>query len=178
MIKLNYISTLALALGLASCSETPEDVKAPEVTEATKGLASLVVSAAPTDATSIADLRTSAKVGDDVVFSGKVIGSSTVFVEGRAIMVIGDPQKITSCDLIHGDNCRTPWDVCCDDHDVIKGSIVTVQVVDADGKPLKEGFKNVAGIKELSNLVISGKVAEGSNDDNMLINATSLFVAK
>ena len=52
------------------------------------------------------------------------------------------------------------------------------QVVDADGKPLKQGFRNVGGIKELASLVVSGKVAEGSNDANMLINATSLFVAK
>lgn len=180
-MKLRYITALALALGLASCSEKPEQANAPEVTTATTattGLASLLVTDAPADALSIAKLRTSAKVGDDVVFSGKIIGSATVFIEGRAIMVMGDPEKITSCDLHPGDSCTTPWDVCCDDLDVIKNSIVTVQVVDADGKPLKQGFRNVGGIKELTNLVVSGKVAEGSNEANMLINATSLFVAK
>jgi len=177
-MKLQYISALVLALGLASCSEKPEQANTPEVTESAKGLSSLLVAEAPADALSIAKLRTTAKVGDEVVFSGKIIGSANVFIEGRAIMVMGDPEKITSCDLHPGDSCTTPWDVCCDDHDVIKNSIVTVQVVDADGKPLKQGFRNVGGIKELASLVVSGKVAEGSNDANMLINATSLFVAK
>lgn len=177
-MKLQNISALALALVLASCSEKPEAAKSTEVTESAKGLASLLVTEAPADALSIAKLRTTAKVGDDVVFSGKIIGNATVFIEGRAIMVMGDPEKITSCDLHPEDNCTTPWDVCCDDFEVIKNSIVTVQVVDADGKPLKQGFRNVGGIKELTSLVVSGKVAEGSNESNMLINATSLFVAK
>jgi hypothetical protein len=177
-MKLQYISALALALGLASCSDKPEEAQAPTTSENAAGLASLLVTEAPADALSIAKLRTTAKVGDEVVFSGKIIGNTTVLIDGRAIMVMGDPKKITSCDLMHGDNCKTPWDVCCDDHDVIKNSIVTVQVVDADGKPMKQGFRNVGGIKELTNLVVSGKVAEGSNGANMLISATSLFVVK
>ena len=177
-MKLQYISALVLALGLASCSDKPEEAKAPEVTATTTGLSSLLVTEAPADALSIAKLRTTATVGDEVVFSGKIIGSSTVFIEGRAIMVMGDPEKITSCDLRPEDSCTTPWDVCCDDFEVIKSSIVTVQVVDADGKPLKQGFRNVGGIKELTSLVVSGKVAEGSNESNMLINATSLFVSQ
>jgi len=177
-MKLQYISSLVLALSLASCSDKQEEAQASTTSESASGLASLLVTEAPADALSIAKLRTTAKVGDEVVFSGKIIGNSTVLIDGRAIMVMGDPQKITSCDLMHGDNCATPWDVCCDDHDVIKNSIVTVQVVDADGKPLKQGFRNVGGIKELSNLVVRGKVAEGSNEANMLINATSLFVVK
>ncbi len=177
-MKLQYISALALALGLASCSEKPQETKTPEATATATDLASLLVTESSAAPLSIAQLRSSAKVGDTVVFSGKVIGSKTVFIEGRAIMVMGDPDKITSCDLHPGDNCTTAWDVCCDDLDVIKSSIVTVQVVDADGKPLKEGFRNVGGIKELTNLVVTGKVAEGSNENNMLINATSLFIAK
>jgi hypothetical protein len=177
-MKLQHISALVLALGLASCSDKPEEAQAPITGETTSGLASLLVTEAPADALSIAKLRTTAKVGDEVVFSGKIIGNDTVLIDGRAIMVMGDPKKITSCDLMHGDNCKTPWDVCCDEPDDVKNSIVTVQVVDADGKPLKQGFRDVDGIKELSSLVVSGRVAEGSNEANMLINATSFFLVK
>ena len=111
-----------------------------------------------------------------MTFTGHVIGSDPVFMDGRAVMIMGDPKKLTSCNLRPGDECETPWDVCCDDHDVITASILTVQVVDDAGKPLKTGLKGLGGMKELSALTIIGKVADKSNESNMLINATGIFV--
>ena len=64
------------------------------------------------------------------------------------------------------------------DGDVIKASIVTVQAVDEAGKPLKAGFRGLGGMKELSSLVITGEVAKGSTESNMLVNATGIFVKK
>ena len=53
-----------------------------------------------------------------------------------------------------------------------------MQAVDEAGKPLKEGFKGIGGMKELSSLVVTGEVAKGSTDSNMLVNATGIFVKK
>ena len=174
-MKPTLLLALGLTLALASCSEEKAAADNTYSSES-GGLASLVLSTAPADAIDIADLRKSGKPGDTVTFTGHVIGSDPVFMDGRAVMIMGDPKKLTSCNLRPGDECETPWDVYCDDHDVITASILTVQVVDDAGKPLKTGLKGLGGMKELSALTIIGKVADKSNESNMLINATGIFV--
>lgn len=173
-MKKTILPTLGLAFILASCSDEKETSKQ-ENNE--KGpLAQLVLDSAPDKALDIAVVRTSAKPGDSVTFTGEVIGSDPVFMEGRAIMIMGDPKKITACNKIPGDECERPWDVCCDDPEVITASIVTVQVVDDAGKPLKETLKGTGGVKELSTVTVTGEVAKGSNESNMLVNATGIYV--
>ncbi|QQL45595.1 hypothetical protein [Sulfuriroseicoccus oceanibius] len=137
---------------------------------------SIIASTAPADAIAIAKAQDSVQPGDEVTVSGKVMGRKDPFVDGRAMLVLGDPNEITSCDMIEGDGCPTPWDVCCDDPETIKQSVATIQVVDAEGKLLKQGIKGVGGIKELSQLTVTGVVAEGSNGDNLIINASSIYV--
>lgn len=159
---------------LSSCSEK-EAVPSSETTES-GAIGEFLITEAPAEALDIADLRTTAKPGDEVVFTGNIIGSDQVFIENRSVMIVGDPNKLTSCNLHPGDSCSTPWDVCCDDPEVIKASIVTVQLVDADGKPFREGLKGLGGMKELSAVTVTGEVAEGSNTENMVVNATGIFV--
>ena len=166
--------TFGFALALASCSEKKETT---DNDSSVKGsLSEIILSEKPADPVGITELRTSANPGDKVTFSGNIMGADPVFIDHRAVLIMGDPAKLTSCNLNPGDACETPWDTCCDDPDLIKASIVTVQVVDENGKPLKNGLKGVAGIKELSSLVITGEIAEGSNKENMLVNATGIFV--
>ncbi len=165
----------ALAIGLSACSKD-EGQGVVENSAEQVALAGLVISEKPADAVSIVQLRKQAKAGDTVTFTGHALGSRSVFVDGRAVMIMGDPEVLISCSLIEGDNCSTPWDVCCEDPDEIKASIVTVQVLDGEGKIIKAGLKGVAGITELSDLTIVGEVAEKSTDDNMLINATAIYL--
>ncbi|MEN8773481.1 MAG: hypothetical protein ABF379_05550 [Akkermansiaceae bacterium] len=165
---------LGLAFIMASCSDDKETSKDDSTLKGP--LEEVVLNAAPANPMQIAELRKSAKPGDSVTFTGEVIGSFEVFMDGRAVMIMGDPNKITPCNRIPGDECETPWDVCCDDPDVITASIVTVQVVDESGKPVKSGLKGIGGVAELSAVTITGEVAESSNEKNMIINATGLFV--
>lgn len=173
-MKKTILLTLGLAFTLASCSEDKET----STTESNDNgpLAEIVLSSAPDKPLDIAVLRKSGKPGETVTFTGEVIGSDPVFMDGRAIMIMGDPKKLTACNKKPGDECERPWDVCCDDPDVITASIVTVQVVDDAGKPVKAGLRGVGGVKELSTVTVTGEVAKGSNESNMLINATGIFV--
>ncbi|MBT8036832.1 MAG: hypothetical protein KJO21_04745 [Verrucomicrobiae bacterium] len=167
---------LCSALALASCGEkksTPDEA-APASAGAT--LETLIVTSSPAGALSITEARKSPEVGKVVTLEGKVMGHVDPFVQGRAMLILGDPAVITSCDLRPGDSCTTPWDVCCDDNDVIKAATTTIQVLDQDGMLIKQGLKGLHGIKELSELVVQGTIAEGSHDDNLLINATKIFV--
>lgn len=174
-MKYPTVTALALVLALTSCSEEKQaDDSSPE--EPGLVLSSLLLEKAPEDPLAIAEMRKSAKAGDSVTFKGTLIGDLNIFMDSRAVMKMGDPAKLTACNLIPGDGCETPWDVCCDDPEVIKKSIVTVRVLDEEGGILKSGLKGVGGLEELRAVTVTGTVADSSNDDNMQINATGIYV--
>lgn len=174
MKKRILIPTTILALVLASCSEKEETSR--KTGNIDSPLSHLVLDNAPDKPSDIATIRSSAKPGETVTFQGRIMGSEPVFMNGRAVMIMGDPKKLTPCNEKHDDECPTPWDVCCDDPDVVTASIVTVQAVDESGKPLKAPLKGVSGLKELSSVTVTGVVAEASNKENMVVNATGFFV--
>ncbi|MCH2208278.1 MAG: hypothetical protein MK132_20735 [Lentisphaerales bacterium] len=118
------------------------------------------------------------KAGDKITVQGKIMGSPKPFVDGRASFIIGDPAKLTSCDLKEGDPCEVPWDVCCEDSQDIADATLSIQIVDANGKVLKTGLKGINGLKELSNVVIEGTVDSGSTESSMIVNASSITVVK
>jgi hypothetical protein len=114
--------------------------------------------------------------GDKVTVSGKIIGAPSVFVEGRASFVMGDPEPLISCDIREGDGCTTPWDVCCMDSKSIAANTLSVQVVDKGGKVLKLGLKGQNGLKELAFLTVQGTIAPNSSAEAMIINAEAIQV--
>ena len=118
------------------------------------------------------------KAGDKVTISGKIMGSPSPFVDGRASFIIADPKKLTSCDRMEEDHCKTPWDVCCESTKDIAAATINIQVTDESGKVLKTGLKGVNGLKELSKVLIEGTVADNSSKDAMTINATAIKVVK
>lgn len=167
---------LAASALLVSCKEPAANTSDDNNTSG-MNLDGIILTEAPAGAITITEARKNPTPGTEVVISGKVMGDKRPFVEDFALVTLGDPTRITSCDLRPGDTCETPWDVCCDEPDVITASIATVQVVGKDGLPVPKGLKGLAGMKELSSLVVQGVVAEGSNENNLLINATGIHVA-
>ncbi len=132
--------------------------------------------AAPEALLPIPELRLAAKPGDEVVLEAKVMGTVEPFVENRAIFVVGDEGTLTSCDLLPGSECSTPWDNCCNDPELVLAGTATIQVVDADGNILRHGIKGVSGLKELSRLRIAGVVAPNSTEAALIVNATKIEV--
>ena len=174
MKNIILLTPAILALTLTACSDKKEVGQTPA--DNTSPLKQVVLGTAPDKPLEIATIRGSAKPGETVTFKGQVMGSDTVFMDGRAVMVMGDPKKMTPCSDIPGDECPTPWDVCCDDPEVVTASIITVQVTDESGKPLKATLKGLSGLKELSWVTVTGKVTEASNKENMVVNASGLFI--
>ena len=124
----------------------------------------------------IPGLRTRVSPGDKVILEAKVMGTETPFVDNRALFVVGDEGTLTSCDLRTGDQCRTPWDVCCEPADAIRAGTATIQIVDADGNVLKQSIRGVGGLKELSRVRVEGVVAPQSTEDALIINATGIQI--
>ena len=194
-MKIKYITLTALLVSLLSCSEKSSTVSknedttthpekptydnipsAEQVIQATAAFSKYLLNEAPEGAVEIATLRKTAKAGDEVIFNGKALGSFRIFPKDRSAMLLGDPNVLTSCDLVPGDMCERPWDVCCDDHDDIKNTILTIQFLDDEGQLIKTSLKGLNGLSELSEVTVTGTVAEGSNENNMIINANGIFV--
>ena len=116
------------------------------------------------------------KAGDQVTVKGKILGAHSVFVDGRAAFIMGDPEQLTSCDLREGDGCKIPWDVCCEDSKDIAANTLSIQLVDENGMVLKTGLKGKNGLKELALLTVQGTVSPQSSAESMVINATAIQV--
>lgn len=172
------ISLFAGALFLVSCSDNNK--ASSDIPKTTPHVASEALSKvfAPVKdpAVSILKARSTAKPGETLSITGVVMGNVKPFVEGRAVFILGDPEKLTTCDRRPGDDCKTPWDACCDAAEDIKAATVTVQVVDADGKVLKEPIENVNGLKPLSTVAVTGVVDDSSNENLLILNARSIQV--
>ena len=176
-------STIALAAAaclFASCKEksapaNTTTTSAP-ATAPSAGLTAILAASPAGEAKAIHVVRTSAKPGDEITISGRIMGNSKPFVEGRSAFILGDPELLTPCNEIPGDSCETPWDNCCDTKEAKKSGIATIQITGPDGRVLKDGLDGVGGLVKLATVTVTGKVAEGSSADSLVVNATAIQV--
>jgi hypothetical protein len=171
--KLFLAASVAL---LASCQEKPEPAVQASPAAPSAELSKVLAAPPAGEAKAIHVARTAVKPGDEVTLTGRIMGNDKPFVEGRAVFILGDPEVLTPCNERPGDSCETPWDVCCDTSEDKQRGTATVQITGADGKVLKEGLEGVGGLKNLATVVVTGKVAEGSSADLLVVNATALQV--
>lgn len=129
---------------------------------------------APAGAKGVAEIKKSAKPGDEVVLLARVGGRMDPISKDRALLTVMD-TSIKSCKEMPGDTCPTPWDYCCEERDSLVANSATVQIVDAAGQPLKGGLEGVGGIKPLSDIVVKGKVQQ-SDGKVLVVNATGVYV--
>ncbi len=165
---------LATAVLLASCGKKEATVTAPTVSAPSAALSAVLAAAPKGETKSIHLIRTTAKPGDEITISGKIMGNEKPFVEGRAAFILGDPEVLTPCNANPDDKCSTPWDACCDSPEDKKRGIATIQIVGADGRVLKETVEGIGGLENLATVTVSGKVAEGSSPDALIISAAAI----
>ncbi len=170
--------SLAITALLASCEKKETSVIAP-TTSAPSAALSAVLATAPTgEPKPIHLIRSTAKPGDEITVSGKIMGNAKPFVDGRSAFILGDPEVLTPCNEDPADNCTTPWDTCCDSPEDKKRGIATIQIVGTDGRVLKESVEGVGGLANLAAVTVTGKVAEGSSADLLIINAHAIRSGK
>ena len=129
---------------------------------------------APEGAVSILETRKKVEPGAVITVSGRIAGAMEPFSTDYATLVLAD-DSLETCDRVPGDSCETPWDACCVEQKTIAASRITVQVLGEDGRPIEQTLKQVRGMKELDGLIVTGTVAEGSSEDNLILNATGIF---
>ncbi len=168
---------IASAVLLVSCGEKSSQATVEvSVSEPSPALAAVLAAPPTGQAKSIVVVRSTAKPGDEITVSGRIMGAVKPFVDGRAAFILGDPEVLTACNEVPGDECETPWDACCDSPEDKKRATATIQVVGADGRVLKEPIEGVGGLQNLAKVTVTGKVAEGSSADLLILNASAIGV--
>lgn len=181
LIRRSSICTIISAFALlAACDQRGADPAQKEGSAAgstTVALpAGLFLATEPANTKTVEQMKSSAKAGDKVVIRGRIGGSKAPFVEGRAVFTLMGAD-LNACSNKPGDECTTPWDYCCDTAADIAKHSATVQVVDASGAPFKAGIKGRNGLKELSEVVVVGKVIQ-LDDKATIIAADGMFISK
>ncbi len=178
-MKTTYLLIATVTL-LASCNK--EEAVTTTTTASASSISpalSKVLDASPTgEVKAIHIIRNTAKSGDKITVSGKIMGNAEPFVDGRSVFILGDPEVLTACNENPDDACETPWDACCDSKEDKKRGIASIQIVDADGRVLKESVEGVGGIAKLADVTVSGTVAEGSSADVLIINAEAIHTGE
>ena len=172
------ILTFGMTFVAIGCDDGSPQTTAPSTPPASAASeplpAGLLVSAAPADAKGVAEVRKAAD-GDEVVVRGRIAGQEQPFTEGRAQFQLVD-LGVRSCAEMPDDKCPTPWDLCCEDKKEVADNSVTVQVVGADGKPLKAPLNGVGGLKPLSEVSVKGKLTKSPDGKAVMVNATEMYV--
>ena len=135
--------------------------------------ANLILDKSPDGAQDVIALQKSAKAGDTVTLRGRVGGNEKPLADNRAIVTVVDPT-VTTCERMPGDACATPWDACCDPDAAAKSA--TIQVVGADGRPLKAPLTGVGGIAPLKELIVTGKVRTPADSGALVVDATGIYI--
>ena len=167
---------LVLAAIVSGCDNDTTSTRTPSAAPTDALPAGLVLAEAPGGARDVVAVRKEAKAGDAVVLRGRVGGSLSPIVDGRASFQLIDASLKACGEGTAMDECKTPWDYCCDEPSEIASHSASVQVVGADGKPLHASLAGVGGLKPLSEVTVKGKVARAADSGALVVNATGIHV--
>ena len=131
--------------------------------------------APPGDVVPLIDAKTAAAPGDRVVFEARIGGRVEPFLDKQAIFFVTDPS-IPDCSQLHGDTCPTPWDYCCEPKDNLLKHMATVQIVDADARPLAMSARGQHGLEPGRTVLIEGTVGSKEDGGAFVVNAESIYV--
>lgn len=175
MKELIYTATIVVVgLAIAGCSKnstTTSSTSSAAVVDGSK----FILASEPKGGKDVIQVRQAAKEGEEIVIVGRIGGSESPWVNGRAAFSIVDPS-LKACSDIPGDACKTPWDYCCET-DKLPKSTALVQFVDESGSPVKSDARELLNVKELQTVVISGK-AKRDPEGNLTVQAKKMYVRK
>jgi hypothetical protein len=174
---MNIITSIRLITMLSICSlfSSCENDKEISIEPKAELPTSLITQESLGEAIPVKTAREQNEPGNILILEGFVGGRENPFVEGRAVFVLGD-DSLETCDKVPGDDCKTPWDACCEDPKNIKAATITIQVVDENNEVLKGTLNGVGGIKAGGRLKIKGQVAKNSSPEAMIFNAQTIKI--
>ncbi|MSR70408.1 MAG: hypothetical protein EXS17_08715 [Phycisphaerales bacterium] len=118
--------------------------------------AGLFVAEQPAGAVGVIAARASAKAGDRVVLLGRIGGSRSPFVSNHAIFTIIDPSLKSCVETGDEDHCPRPWDYCCEERKSLTAGLASIEVRDAQDKPLAISLERDGTLKPLMLVAVEG----------------------
>jgi hypothetical protein len=161
------LGSLALAPGCSPSSPTAK--QAPRSAEAAK----YFLTEEPAGAKSVVDAKKSVQDGEEVTLVGRIGGSQSPFVAGRATFTLVD-ASLVPCNERPDDMCPTPWDYCCDT-ELLPAATAVIKLVDDQGQSLAMDARKDLGMKELQTVTVKGK-AKRDEAGNLVVLAAAIFV--
>lgn len=171
-IPASIVTGFLLVAGCAEESSNTTSARTDSVEPSIDG-SKFILNEEPSEAATVIEARENSKDGADVVLVGRIGGSANPWVEDRAAFSIVDPS-LKACSDIPGDECKIPWDYCCETHK-LPTSTALIKFVDDDGRTLKSDSRELLSLKELQTVVVRGK-AKRDEAGNLTILANGLFV--
>jgi hypothetical protein len=154
------IPFVALAVVGTGCERAGSDAQSTAAPGAGAALPAGLFASIPGDgAMSVLEAKSGAKEGETVLVRGRIGGSVSPFVSGRAMFTIVDGSML-ACSDTPDDGCKTPWDYCCEPAADIARHAATVTVVGENGEPLRATLKGQGGLGELSTVLVRGTVVQ------------------
>lgn len=175
------LALILTCIAVTACDRSPDSATPAKSTPTTDGasvktaaLDAIIQSAPAPEALSPADAKQAAKPGEPITVTGRIGGSMSPIMDGRAVFtIVGD--ALLACSDTPSDTCTTPWDYCCETKADLAKHMATVQIVDEQGSPLRADIAGKHGLKELAQVVVEGTVAS-ADGPNLVINATRVYV--
>jgi len=131
-----------------------------------------VLASEPQGAQGVIHVRENARDEQAVVVVGRIGGSENPWVEGMAAFSIVD-LSLQACSDKEGDECRTPWDYCCET-DLLPKATVLVKIVDGSGSLVASDARALLQARELQTVVVEGK-AKRDEAGNLTVLAGGVF---
>lgn len=119
---------------------------------------------------SVTEAKKKNRIGEKLVIDGFIGGQKRPFASNRASFILAD-LSLETCDVIPGDSCPTPWDVCCEDRKVVLGATMNIQFLDKNGSLIHGTAEGVQDLKPGLKIRIHGKVSDKSLPESMVLNA-------
>ncbi|MCR9247970.1 MAG: hypothetical protein NXI31_23310 [bacterium] len=158
---LTTLAAFAAFAALTACGDTGNGKTGIPTAPPSGAAKALVLTADPGDAMSVVDAKVDGPK-DAAIVTGRIREiSAGVF----AFTLIDD--ELAYCGEVNPEDCKTPWDFCCDSPKTITANLMAVVAHDENGKLLKTPA--LPDLRNLDVVKITGKLTQDEHGNFKLI---------